>query len=62
MTSRQLVDFLEAKLRQHGIEKVIPEQQQTLATAYRMFVDSDRLSDDRRWIPSVTRTPAHSRK
>jgi hypothetical protein len=44
MTARQLVDFVEDKLRAHGIEKVIPEQQ-ILATTYRMFVASDRLSD-----------------
>lgn len=44
MTARQLVDFVEAKLRQHGIRKVIPEQQ-TLAATYQMFVDSDRLEE-----------------
>jgi hypothetical protein len=43
MTSRQLVDFVEAKLRQHGIEKVIPDHK-TLATTYQMFTASDRLS------------------
>jgi hypothetical protein len=44
MTSRQLVDFVENKLRQHGIRKVIPNSK-TLADTYRMFVESDRLSD-----------------
>ena len=42
MTSRQLVDFVEAKLKQHGIRKVIPDRE-TLASAYRMFAASDRL-------------------
>ena len=44
MTSRQLVDFVEAKLKQHGIGKVIPRGE-TLARAYHMFAASDRLSD-----------------
>lgn len=43
MTSRQLVDFVEGKLRQHGIGKVIPDDD-TLAEAYEMFVKSDRLA------------------
>jgi hypothetical protein len=42
MTSRQLVDFVERKLRQHGIGKVIPNDD-TLAETYEMFVKSDRL-------------------
>jgi hypothetical protein len=42
MTSRQLVDFVEGKLKQHGIGKVIPDDD-TLAEAYEMFVKSDRL-------------------
>jgi hypothetical protein len=44
MTSRQLVDFVENKLKQHGISKVIPDGE-TLASAYRMFAASDRLSE-----------------
>jgi hypothetical protein len=44
MTSRQLVDFVERKLRQHGIGKVIPGNE-TLARTYEMFAASDRLSD-----------------
>jgi hypothetical protein len=44
MTSRQLVDFVENKLRQHGIRKVIPNSK-TLAETYQMFVASDRLSE-----------------
>jgi hypothetical protein len=44
MTSRQLVDFVEAKLQQHGIRKVIPKGD-TLAETYRMFAASDRLSE-----------------
>ena len=43
MTSRQLVEFVERKLKQHGIGKVIPDDD-TLAEAYEMFVKSDRLS------------------
>ena len=43
MTSRQLVDFVEHKLKQHGIGKVIPDDA-TLAEAYEMFVKSDRLA------------------
>jgi hypothetical protein len=43
MTSRQIVDFVEAKLKQHGIGKVIPDRE-TLANTYQMFADSDRLA------------------
>jgi hypothetical protein len=42
MTSRQLVDFVEDKLKQHGISKVIPDAR-TLAETYKMFAASDRL-------------------
>ena len=44
MTARQLVDFVEAKLKEHGIKKVIPDKT-TLQTAYRMYAASDRLSN-----------------
>lgn len=44
MTSRQLVDFVEAKLKRHGIGKVIPTEG-TLARTYQMFAASDRLFD-----------------
>jgi hypothetical protein len=44
MTSRQLVDFVEAKLQQHGISKVIPDRE-TLASTYQMFAASDRLEE-----------------
>ena len=44
MTSRQLVDFLESKLKQHGIGKVIPSAE-TLANTYGMFAASNRLSE-----------------
>ena len=44
MTSRQLIDFVENKLREHGIKKVIPEKD-TLEKTYRMFAASDRLSE-----------------
>jgi hypothetical protein len=43
MTSRQLVDFVEAKLKQHGVRKVVPDAE-TLARTYQMFAASDRLS------------------
>jgi Topoisomerase 6 subunit A/Spo11, Toprim domain len=44
MTSRQLIDFVEDKLKQHGIQKVIPDSE-TLASTYQMFAASDRLSE-----------------
>ena len=44
MTSRQLVDFVEGKLKQHGVGKLIPDAK-TLAETYKMFAASDRLSD-----------------
>ncbi len=44
MTSRQLVDFVETKLKQHGIGKVIPGAE-TLARTYQIFAASDRLSE-----------------
>ena len=44
MTSRQLIDFVEGKLKQHGIGKVIPDDE-TLAKTYEMFAASDRLSE-----------------
>ncbi len=42
MTSRQLVDFVEAKLKLHRIHKVMPDDE-TLAKTYQMFATSDRL-------------------
>lgn len=42
MTSRQLVDFVERKLKEHGVTKLIPEAD-TLARTYRMLVASDQL-------------------
>jgi hypothetical protein len=42
MTSRQLVEFVEGKLKQRGVKKVIPSSK-TLAETYRMFAASDRL-------------------
>ena len=44
MTSRELVDFVERKLKQHGIGKVIPKRAR-LADAYQMFAASDRLAE-----------------
>ena len=42
MTSRQLVNFVERKLKENNIGKVIPAGE-TLAKTYKMFVASDRL-------------------
>jgi hypothetical protein len=44
LTSRQLIDFVENKLRQRGIRKVIPSDE-TLARTYQMFAASDRMSE-----------------
>jgi hypothetical protein len=44
MTSRQLINFVEFKLQQHGIKKVIPDRG-TLTETYREFTASDRLSE-----------------
>jgi len=44
MTSRQLVDFVEAKLKEARVGKVIPDAK-TLAQTYQMFVASDRLAE-----------------
>ena len=40
MTSEQLVAFVERKLSQHGIKKVVPSKED-LARAYRLFSQSD---------------------
>jgi hypothetical protein len=44
MTARQLVDFVEAKLKEAGIDKVIPNGK-TLARTYQMFVASNQLAE-----------------
>jgi hypothetical protein len=44
MTARQLVDFVERKLKQHRIGKVVPSEQ-TLVETYETFVRSDRLEE-----------------
>jgi len=44
MTSRQLVDFVENKLKRHGISKVIPGGKM-LARTYQLFAASNRLSE-----------------
>jgi hypothetical protein len=44
MTSRQVIDFVEDKLRQHGIGKVMPAAE-TLARTYEIFAASDRLAE-----------------
>lgn len=44
MTSRQLIDFVEVKLKEHGIGKVVPNGE-ILARTYEMFAASDCLSE-----------------
>jgi DNA topoisomerase 6 subunit A-like protein len=44
MTSRQLVDFIERKLKQHSIRKVIPNRK-ILAKTYQLFAKSNRLAE-----------------
>jgi hypothetical protein len=44
MTSRQLINFVEGKLQQHGIGKVVPDAA-TLAGTYKMFAANDRLAE-----------------
>ncbi len=43
MTSRQFIDWLESKLKQHGVEKVIPDQE-TLALAWRNAQHRHRIN------------------
>jgi hypothetical protein len=38
LTSEQLVDFIERKLQEHGVKKVVPEDDEYLAAAYRRAV------------------------
>ena len=45
MTSPQLVEFVERKLKLHGIKKVIPDDDK-LAEAYETFVKGDRLQKE----------------
>jgi len=44
MTSRQIVDFVERKLNEHGVTKLIPDAE-VLANTYRMFAASDQLGE-----------------
>jgi hypothetical protein len=44
LTSDQLVAFIERKLTDHGIKKVIPEEK-LLADAYRLFVANKRIEE-----------------
>ena len=37
MSSRQFIDHLEAKLKEHGVKKTVPSADQ-LSNAYRLFV------------------------
>jgi hypothetical protein len=43
MTSRQFIDWLEGKLRKHGVEKMIPGEK-TLELAYHRARDAERLN------------------
>jgi hypothetical protein len=42
MTSRQFIDLIERKLAEHGIGKVIPDEDR-IAEAYRLFVRNGRI-------------------
>ena len=44
MTSRQLIDFVEDKLKEHSVGKIIPDEN-TLTDTYHLFATSDRLSE-----------------
>jgi len=44
MTSEQFVEFIERKLTEHGIEKIVPSKQ-TLDKAYQLFERSRRLEE-----------------
>jgi hypothetical protein len=45
MTSRQLVDFVEAKLEEHGVQKVVPEND-TLTQHARRRIEQDRIEQE----------------
>ena len=42
MTLRQFIDLIERKLAEHGIGKVIPDEDR-INEAYRLFVRNDRI-------------------
>jgi hypothetical protein len=44
MTSPQFVEFLERKLREAGVEKIVPDAEE-LADAYRLFANGARIQD-----------------
>jgi hypothetical protein len=44
LNNAQLIDMIERKLREHGIEKIIPDDEM-LAKAYRFFVKAKKLED-----------------
>ena len=65
MTSDQMVDFVERKLKQHGIEKVVPDDDD-LATAYALFARSHQaeqivLRELKKLNGAAVRSPAGSR-
>jgi hypothetical protein len=44
MTSRQFVDYLDAKLAEHGVRKIIPDADR-LADAFRLFKRGERVAE-----------------
>jgi hypothetical protein len=52
MTSPQFVDFLERKLREHGVEKIIPEQE-LLGEAYAELEKGRRLAEAIRKLDGI---------
>ena len=52
MTSPQFVDFLERKLREHGVEKIIPEEE-LLGEAYAELEKGRRLAEAIRKLDGI---------
>jgi hypothetical protein len=44
LSNAQLIDMIERKLREHGIQKIVPDDEM-LARAYRFFVKAKKLED-----------------
>jgi hypothetical protein len=42
--SRQLIEFIERKLTEHGLQKVVPDAEK-LADAYKLFARADRIKE-----------------
>ena len=60
LTSDQLIAFIEAKLKEHGIKKLIPKADR-LRNAYRLFVNNKHMerSSRKRSKGSRTNTSRH---